>query len=184
MDRTAGSDRLWKTDQGRMTGAATNQYLWRLILNDFGAERIKDEATLGARILLALLFLIFGWDKLTNFPGTVAYMAQSNAPLPMLSAVVAITVEVFVTIAVIHFGVWTRPLAVLLAVYTLGTALIGHPYWAMEGADRYANMINFYKNISIIGGLILLYVTGPGKYSVDTRLRVGGVRGRSRPRTS
>ena len=151
-------------------------------MNNFGAERIKDEAILGARILLALLFLIFGWDKLTNFPGTVAYMAQSNAPLPMLSAVVAITVEVFVSIAVI-LGVWTRPLAVLLAVYTLGTALIGHPYWAMEGADRYANMINFYKNISIIGGLILLYVTGPGKYSVDTRLESRGARP-LRPRTS
>ena len=39
----------------------------------------------------------------------------------------------------------------------------------MEGAARSANAINFYKNISIIGGFLLLYVTGPGRYSVDTR---------------
>jgi len=142
-------------------------------LNDFGAERIKDQLVFGARVLLALLFLIFGWDKITNFSGTVAYMAQSNAPLPMLSALVAIAVEVFVSIAII-LGVWTRPLAILLAVYTLVTALIGHPYWAMEGADRYTNMINFYKNISIIGGFIVLYVTGPGKYSADARLGLAG----------
>jgi putative oxidoreductase len=30
-------------------------------------------------------------------------------------------------------------------------------------------MINFYKNVSIIGGLLLLSVTGPGKYSFDRR---------------
>ena len=40
----------------------------------------------------------------------------------------------------------------------------------MEGADRYANAMNFYKNVSIIAGFLLLYVTGPGKYSLDARL--------------
>jgi putative oxidoreductase len=40
----------------------------------------------------------------------------------------------------------------------------------MEGADRYANATNFYTNISIIGGFLLLYVTGAGKYSLDARL--------------
>jgi len=40
----------------------------------------------------------------------------------------------------------------------------------MEGAARYGNAINFYKNISIIGGFLLLYVTGPGRYSIDAAL--------------
>jgi putative oxidoreductase len=40
----------------------------------------------------------------------------------------------------------------------------------MEGADRSANMINFYKNVSIIGGFFLLYITGAGRYSVDAKL--------------
>jgi hypothetical protein len=68
------------------------------------------------------------------------------------------------------FGAWTRPLAFLLALYTLGTALIGHHFWTMEGAARYANVIDFYKNLGIIGGCLLLYVTGPGRYSVDAAL--------------
>ena len=42
--------------------------------------------------------------------------------------------------------------------------------YTMEGAARYANAINFYKNVAIIGGFLLLYVTGPGRYSVDARL--------------
>jgi putative oxidoreductase len=40
----------------------------------------------------------------------------------------------------------------VLAVYTLGTALIGHSFWTMEGATRYGNAINFYKNIGISAG--------------------------------
>ena len=138
-------------------------------MTTFGAERVRDEAILVARILLAVLFLVFGWGKLTNYAGAAAYMAQTGAPLPSVAAVVAIVVEVFVALAIV-LGAWTRPLALLLALYTLGTGLIAHHFWTMEGAARYGNAINFYKNISIIGGFLLLYVTGPGRYSVDAAL--------------
>jgi putative oxidoreductase len=135
----------------------------------FGSERARDEAILVARILLIALFLVFGWGKLTDYSGTAGYMARAGAPLPSVAALVAIVVEVPVALAV-ALGVWTRPLTLLLALYTLGTALIGHPFWTMEGAARYANAINFYKNVSIIGGFLLLYVTGAGRYSVDASL--------------
>jgi putative oxidoreductase len=150
-------------------------------MNDFGAGRIRDEGILIARILLALLFLKFGWGKLTDYTGTVTYMTHSGIPLPTIATLVAIVVEFLVSIAVI-LGVWTRPLAVVLALYTLATAFIGHSYWSMEGLDRYANMINFYKNLSIIGGFLLLYVTGSGRYSVDAKLgRAGAPPTRSPP---
>ena len=61
----------------------------------------------------------------------------------------------------------TRPSAVLMAFYTLGTSLIEHRYWAAPGADKVASLENFYKNLSIMGGFLLLYVTGAGQYSVD-----------------
>ena len=132
------------------------------------AERFRDEIILVARILLVVLFVVSGWGKLTNYAGTVGSMAHIGAPVPSVAAFVAIVMEFFVGLAV-AFGVWTRPLALLLALYTLGTALIGHHFWTMEGADRSANAVNFYKNIGIIGGFLLLYVTGAGKYSVDAR---------------
>jgi putative oxidoreductase len=142
----------------------------------FGAERVRDEAILVGRILLVLLFLVFGWSKLTAYNGTVNYMTQLGTPIPSLAALVAIGVEVFVALAVI-LGVWTRPLALLLALYTLATALIGHHFWTMEGAARNANAINFYKNISIIGGFLLLYITGAGRYSIDARLSTRNAEG-------
>ncbi|UGB44306.1 DoxX family protein [Frateuria edaphi] len=131
-------------------------------------DKVSNEVILLARILLVVLFVLFGWSKLTDFPGTVGYMASQGLPVPTLAAAVVVLMEFFVGLAIV-LGFCTRPLALLLALYTLGTALIGHHYWTMEGADRMANMINFYKNISIIGGLLLLCVTGPGKYSIDRR---------------
>lgn len=145
-------------------------------MRTFGSGRIGDEVLLVARLLLVVLFLIFGWGKLTDYSGTVGHMAQAGAPLPPVAAAVAIVMEVFVAIA-IALGVLTRPLAVLMALYTLGTAFIGHPYWSMEGVARTANEINFYKNVSIMGGFLALYVAGAGRYSVDARRGLAPTRG-------
>jgi putative oxidoreductase len=123
---------------------------------------------LAARILLMLLFLLSGIPKLTGFSGTVGYMASTGAPFPPLAAIVAIAFEVFGALALL-LGVFTRPIALLYVFYAFGTSLIGHHYWTYEGAARMANFINFYKNLSIMGGLLLLAVTGPGKYSIDKR---------------
>jgi putative oxidoreductase len=144
-------------------------------LATFAVDRFRDEVILIARILLVVLFIIFGWEKLTNYAGTVHYMAQSGLPLPFIAALGAIAVEVFVALAV-ALGIGTHPLALLMALYTLGTALIGHPFWAMEGAARHAAAINFYKNISIIGGFLLLYITGGGRYSIDAWLGLSDLR--------
>ena len=138
-------------------------------MRSFGSETIRDEVILLARILLVALFLIFGWGKITNYAGTVGYMAQTGVPMAPVAAAVAILVEVFVSLAAL-FGVLTRPFAVILALYTLATGFIGHHYWTMTGAAQYEAEINFYKNVSIMGGFLLLYVTGAGKYSIDAKL--------------
>jgi putative oxidoreductase len=64
-------------------------------------------------------------------------------------------------------GAFTRPLALLMFLYTLGTALIGHRFWTARDAERVDSMDSFFKNLSIMGGFLLLFVTGPGKYSID-----------------
>jgi putative oxidoreductase len=127
---------------------------------------INDELILAARLLLTTLFLIFGWRKLRDYSGTVSQMVQFGVPTPVLAAAVATFMELPVAFAV-AVGAFTRPLSLLLFLYTLGTALIGHRYWTMTGADQVDNMDAFYKNLSIMGGFLLLYITGAGKYSID-----------------
>lgn len=138
-------------------------------MTTFGADRIKDEAILAARILLVVLFLIFGWGKLTNYAGTVAYMAHTGVPFPSLATLVAIAMECVVSSAIV-LGIFTRPLALLMGVYTLATGFLAHHYWTMTGAAHFENEINFYKNVSILAAFLLLYVTGAGNYSIDATL--------------
>ena len=127
---------------------------------------INDELILAARLLLATLFLIFGWRKLRDYSGTVEQIVQLGAPMPALAAAVAIFMELPVAFAV-AVGVFTRASALLMFLYTLGTALIGHRYWTVKGADFVDSLDGFYKNLSIMGGFLLLYITGAGRYSID-----------------
>ena len=127
---------------------------------------INDGLILTARIFLATLFLIFGWRKLRDYSGTVRQIVQLGGPTPRLAAAMAIFMELPVAFAV-GVGAFARPSALLLVLYTLGTALIGHRYWTMTGAERVDSMDGFYKNLSIMGGFLLLFITGAGKYSID-----------------
>jgi putative oxidoreductase len=129
-------------------------------------NHINDEIILVARLFLATLFLIFGWRKLRDFSGTVSQMAQLGVPVPVVAAAVATFMELPVAFAV-AVGAFTRLSAALMFFYTLGTALIGHRYWTMTGKDRVDNMDGFYKNLAIMGGFLLLYMTGAGQYSID-----------------
>ncbi|MDG9811151.1 DoxX family protein [Pseudomonas juntendi] len=128
----------------------------------------RDIIILLARVLLMILFVLSGWAKLTGFDGTVAYMTSLGAPAPMLAAAIAVLMEFVVAILLI-VGFYTQPLAALFALFVLGTALIGHPFWNMVDPERSANMTQFLKNMAIMGGLMLLAVSGPGRFSVDGR---------------
>ncbi|ENU79153.1 hypothetical protein F975_02997 [Acinetobacter sp. ANC 3789] len=135
---------------------------------DFGSA--KSLVLLLARVFLITLFLIFGFSKLTGFEGTVQYMNMLHAPLPTLSAMIAVVAEAFLGLLIL-IGFYTRPIAVLLALYTLGTAMIGHAYWHTTG-DMMQDLntkIHFFKNMSIVGGFLLLAVAGPGAISVDKK---------------
>jgi putative oxidoreductase len=133
---------------------------------------INDALILVARLLLATLFLIFGWRKLRDYSGTASQMVQLGVPTPGLAAAVAVFMELPVAFAV-AVGAFARASALLMVFYTLGTALIGHRYWTIKGAGQVDSMDGFYKNLSIMGGFLLLYMTGAGKYSIDVLCGIG-----------
>jgi putative oxidoreductase len=127
---------------------------------------VKDGMTFLARLFLAALFLIFGWRKLRDYSGTVAQMERDRLPAPALATVISIFMELPVAFA-IAVGAFTRPAAALFVFYTLGTSLVEHRYWEVKGPEHVENVEAFYKNLSIIGGFLLLFITGAGKYSID-----------------
>jgi putative oxidoreductase len=118
------------------------------------------------RILLAAIFIKSGFGKITGFEGTVGYIASKGLPLPQIGAIVAILVELGGGI-LLAVGFKARWAALAMAIFTLVAGIIFHNYWAVDAAQRMGQEINFWKNLSMTGGLLLAFAFGPGRYSVD-----------------
>jgi putative oxidoreductase len=127
---------------------------------------ISNAAALLGRVLLALIFITSGFGKITGFEGTVGYIASKGLPLPQLGAIIAIIVEVGGSILLV-IGYKARWAALALAIFTLAAAIFFHNYWAVEAAEKMGQQINFWKNISMAGGMLMVFAHGPGRYSVD-----------------
>jgi len=120
------------------------------------------------RILLSLLFITSGIRKIGGFEGTVGYIASKGVPLPQVAAAGTIFIEVVVGIALL-IGLKARLSALVIAAFTLAASIIFHPYWAVPAEQVMMQQINFYKNLSIIGGLLFVAAFGAGSLSVDNR---------------
>jgi putative oxidoreductase len=131
------------------------------------------------RILIASIFLVSGIAKLTDTPGTVAHMAAMGIPYPETLALVAGAAEVLGAIA-IATGFLTRIASVGLILFMIPTTLIFHAFWNDAGQERLPQMVNFMKNLAILGGLAVLMAQGAGRFSIDHRIRRARARWRAR----
>ena len=119
-----------------------------------------------ARVLLALLFAYFGYLKLSNFGGSVGYFTKWQFPMPQVAAALAVLFE-FGGGLLLIIGWKTRWVAIALVVYTIIATAVAHRFWTYEAAQAFNQTSHFFKNVSIIGGLLLLAAVGPGRHSVD-----------------
>jgi putative oxidoreductase len=126
----------------------------------------KDWAALLGRILLAGMFVISGYGKIPGFEGTVGYIAAKGLPVPQLLAAIAILIELGGGLAIL-LGWKTRWAALALIVFLIVITPIFHGFWAVPPEQVMAQKINFMKNVSILGGMLLLFAFGPGRYSVE-----------------
>ena len=129
---------------------------------------LQNPLTLTGRLLLALLFLPAGIGKIGGFAGTVGYIGSVGLPLPQLAAVLAIVVEVGGGLALLA-GYGTRLAALALALFTLVATFVFHNFWAMPPEQVMMQQLMFFKNIAVVGGLLVLAAHGAGAYSVDAR---------------
>jgi len=132
-------------------------------------EAVKTYGPLAGRLLLALIFVISGYNKLVGFEGTVGYIAAKGLPLPQLAAAVAIAIELVGGILLV-VGWQTRWAATAIFVFLIPTTLIFHPFWAVA-ANQQMETIQFMKNLCIMGGMLYVMAFGAGPLSVDNRKR-------------
>lgn len=128
----------------------------------------QNPLALVGRLLLALLFLPAGISKIAGFAGTAGYIASKGLPAPELGVVVAIVMEVGGSLALIA-GFKTRIAALALAAFTLVATFVFHNFWGVAADQAMVQQLMFYKNIAVVGGLLVLAAYGAGAWSVDAR---------------
>ena len=132
------------------------------------SNTLPNALNLLGRLMLVALFLPAGIAKLTGFSGTAGYIASVGLPAPALAAAVALLVEILGSLALL-FGFGTRIAAIVLALFTLVASFFFHAYWSAPADQAYVTQLLFFKNIAIVGGLLILAAQGAGGWSLDAR---------------
>ena len=120
------------------------------------------------RLLLALMFLLAGLSKLGGLEGTAGYIASKGLPMAQLLAIATAALEVGAAVMLI-VGWQARWAALALAAFTLLATVLFHNYWAMPADQQMMQQLMFMKNLSVAGGLLLLFSFGAGALSFDSR---------------
>ena len=128
----------------------------------------QDALTLAGRALIALLFIPAGWGKIGGFAGLTGYIGSKGVPLPEAAAAIAIVAELGLGLMLL-LGWKARLAAAGLAVFVAVITPIFHNFWAMPAAQQMMQQQAFYKNLAIVGGLLVLVAFGAGGWSLDGR---------------
>lgn len=130
-----------------------------------------DFLLLVGRVALAAMFIFAGYGKFADIAGTAGYIASKNLPMPQVLAIAAGAVEL-IGGALTVLGWQTRLAAIGLFLFTAASAILFHDFWNMpEGAEREGQMIHAMKNLSVMGGFLVLAAAGAGRLSVDGAAR-------------
>jgi putative oxidoreductase len=133
-------------------------------------EMVRQYGPLCGRLLLALLFLISGYEKIGGFSNVAAAMAAKGVPLAELALVVSIVVEIAGGLMLI-VGWQARWAATALFLWLIPVTLLFHNFWAVDEA-QYRNQFNhFMKNLCIMGGMLYIMAFGSGPLGLDSRKR-------------
>ena len=134
-------------------------------MDNFG----KYLAALG-RVLLALIFVRAGINKLGSIDATAAEMAKGGIPLSNILVYGAIVMELGVGL-LLMVGLFARCAALALFFYTLVLALIFHAYWAAPAAQARMQASFFFGHLSMMGGMLMVVAFGAGALSLDAVMR-------------
>lgn len=122
--------------------------------------------SLFGRILLSAIFIISGLSKITNFGATRDVMSMHGIPVAPFFLFCSIVIEVAAGVCVL-VGFQARLSSLILVIYLIPVTAIFHNFWSYQGMEHQMQIVNFLKNISIMGGLAQIAAMGAGPISVD-----------------
>ncbi|HCI76759.1 MULTISPECIES: DoxX family protein [unclassified Psychrobacter] len=122
-------------------------------------DKLQELSAPIGRLFLSMIFIFSGFTKITGYAATQGYMEAMGVPGMLLPLVIA--VELFGGLAIL-FGFKARLVAILMAGFSVVSALLFHQFWIDE-----SQMNPFMKNIAMAGGFLMIFAHGAGAYSID-----------------
>jgi putative oxidoreductase len=133
-------------------------------------DALSNFVVVVGRILIALIFVRAGINKLGSIDATAAEMAKGGIPLSNILVYGAIVMELGVGL-LLMVGLFARCAALALFFYTLVLALIFHAYWAAPAAQARMQASFFFGHLSMMGGMLMVVAFGAGALSLDAVMR-------------
>jgi len=131
-------------------------------------DSLKSPLIVAGRVLLALMFVLSGFGKLSNIAGTAGYIASGGLPGASALAVLVGAFEILAGLA-LAFGFKARPAALALGLFTLLASALFHNYWAAPADQQFVQQLMFMKNLAVAGGMFIVAALGAGPLSLDAR---------------
>ena len=132
------------------------------------ASNWQDFIILAGRVAVGWIYMQSGFRKIFDMAAVAkTYPARG---LPEFMAYVATPIELFVGLFIV-IGFATRYSAFAILVFTIVASFSSHAYWTYPEAQQSAQHTQFFKNLTMKGSLLILFITAGGKYSVDWLLR-------------
>ena len=128
----------------------------------------QDFLLLVGRVMIGWIYIQSGWRKLMDVPAFVKTMPRRD--LPDFLGYIAPPVEFIGGIAIV-LGFATRYAALLILLFTIIATLSSHRWWNFPVEQQTNQHTHFWKNVTMMGGLVVLFVTAGGRLSVDGWLR-------------
>jgi putative oxidoreductase len=121
------------------------------------------------RVLLGFIFMFAGIGKIFNFNAALLKISDKGLDESSHTFLIIAMILEFVGGLMILLGLRVRVAVILLFLFLLPVTFVMHGFWNYDAIEYMNQFTHFFKNLGLMGGLILLASFGPGKWSLDAR---------------
>ena len=121
----------------------------------------KWQLVLG-RVLLSVIFILSGLGKLPHFHDIAGVMGSKGIPLAPVALVITLFIEIGGGLLLLT-GYKAKYAALVIALWLIPVTLVFHHFWGIPAEQQQEQMVNFLKNVAIMGGLLILANGSPEK---------------------
>lgn len=118
-----------------------------------------------ARFLFSIIFLMSGFNHFTS--GSISYAANQGIPMADILVPISGLIMIIGSLSIM-LGIHARVGGVLILLFLIPTTILMHNFWSFADPQmQQMQMIHFMKNISMIGGALMITFYGAGPLSMD-----------------